>query len=353
MPSKPRVKWVSWQDPGLIIIIASLTAGAAILLSSCSLVQAIFPSPAPQPRPFNHEAHTVRGISCADCHEGSEKEAKAGMPSKAFCMNCHEDLDKEKDKPVEKKVAWFLDEKGEPVWASFGRQKEEIKFSHGAHVGKASCTDCHAGMDKNTGLLPRGPQRMTSCVSCHQEKAPTWTDCSVCHRSLDRNQKPENHFQLWTKSHGTCARQGAEVATANNCSLCHQQNSCTTCHQTVPPQDHNEFWRIKAHGFAAGLDRSRCSTCHTTDSCTACHKVTAPMSHAAGWNAPREGHCKSCHVPVQSSGSCAVCHKDTPSHALLSPPKPSWHTANMVCTSCHGATLKHPDNGDNCNACHR
>src|SRR5262245_10893764 len=114
MLSKRRVRWVTWRNPGLVIVSASLLGGVAVLLSSCSLIQAIFPSPAPQPRPFNHEAHTVRGISCADCHEGAEKEAKAGMPSKAFCMNCHDDLDKEKDKPLEKKVAWFLDEKGEP-----------------------------------------------------------------------------------------------------------------------------------------------------------------------------------------------------------------------------------------------
>jgi hypothetical protein len=87
----------------------------------------------------------VRGISCADCHEGTEKEAKAGMPSKAFCMNCHDDLDKEKDKPLEKKVAWFLDGSGEPQWADFGRQKEEIKFSHAAHAGKTAASPATPG----------------------------------------------------------------------------------------------------------------------------------------------------------------------------------------------------------------
>jgi len=344
---------VTWREPGLVILVVAVTAGLAVVISSCSLLQAVLPAPAPKPRPFNHEAHTVRGISCIDCHEGAEKEVKAGMPAKAFCMNCHEDLDKEKDKPLEKKVAWFQDEKGDVQWADFGHQKEEIKFSHAAHAGKTACAGCHVGMDKNTGLLPQGPQRMTACVACHQEKAPSKLDCGVCHNSIDRTHPPENHRQLWSKVHGACARAGAEAATANDCSLCHQQNACTTCHQTVLPQDHNNTWRLRAHGLASGLDRSRCATCHTTDSCAACHKVTAPISHTAGWNAPREGHCKSCHVPLQSSGSCAVCHKDTPGHAG-SPPKPSWHTPAMVCTTCHAATLKHPDNGDNnCNACHR
>jgi hypothetical protein len=80
----------------------------------------------------------------------------------------------------------------------------------------------------------------------------------ACHTSIDRTRPSENHFQLWTKRHGTCAREGAAAATANSCTLCHQPNACTTCHQTVMPEDHNNFWRLKAHGIASGLDRSRC-----------------------------------------------------------------------------------------------
>jgi hypothetical protein len=138
----------------------------------------------------------------------------------------------------------------------------------------------------------------------------------------------------------------------NNCSLCHQPQACTVCHQTVLPADHTDFWRLRAHGIAVSLDRSRCTTCHTTDGCNACHLTAAPTSHRAGWNAPRNQHCTGCHLPLQTSGGCAVCHRTTPGHASA-PPKPAWHTPNMICTSCHAATMKHPDNGDNCNACHR
>ena len=352
MPSKPWASWISWRDPGLAVLLAAVALGLWTFATSCSLIRAVFPAPPPEPRPFNHEAHTVRGISCLDCHEGAEKEARAGMPAKAFCMNCHEELDKEKDKPIEKKVAWFLDERGEPLWADFGRQKAEIKFSHAPHAGKAACGSCHAGMDKNTGLVPHGPQRMTECIACHQEKAPAKLDCATCHASIDRTHPPENHLVLWPKLHGSCARAGAQAATANNCTLCHLETSCTTCHQTVAPDDHTNFWRLRAHGLASGLDRSRCSTCHTTDFCVRCHQVAAPVSHTAGWNAPRDNHCTSCHLPLQSSGSCAVCHRELPGHALA-PPKPPWHTPAMICLTCHGATLKHPNNGDNCNSCHR
>jgi hypothetical protein len=352
MRSRSIAAWVSWRNPGLLIVFVSAMMGLGLAGSSCSLIRGVFQGPAPEPRPFNHEAHTVRGISCIDCHEGAEKEVKAGMPSKAFCMNCHEDLDKEKDKPLEKKVAWFLAENGEPRWAEIGRQKADIKFSHAPHAGKTACLACHAGMDKNTGLLPHGPQRMTECVACHQEKAAAKLDCATCHTSIDRTHPPENHRQLWTKLHGSCARSGGEVSTANTCSLCHQQNACTTCHQTVPPEDHTSFWRLRAHGVASSLDRSRCSTCHTTDSCSRCHQTTSPVSHTAGWNAPRNNHCTGCHLPLQASGSCAVCHRDTPGH-LTSPPKPAWHNPAMNCVACHAATLKHPNNGDSCNACHR
>ena len=346
---RSELPWLTWRNPGLFVLGACLVAGVAL---SCTLFETVFPSPPPTPRPFNHEAHTVRGIGCADCHEGAEKEVKAGMPSKAFCMNCHEDLDKEKDKPLEKKVAWFHNEAGDVAWADYGKQKEDIKFSHGVHMGKAACVDCHAGIDKNTGLLPHGPQRMTACMSCHQEKAPAKLDCAVCHTSIDKLKKPDNHFQNWTKAHGAGAKEGAGVATINNCSLCHQPQACVACHQTVPPQDHTEFWRLRAHGVTVGLDRSRCTICHQTDFCVACHKVTAPMSHTAGFSAPQNGHCRNCHLPVQTAVGCSVCHRETPSHAAA-PPKPPWHNAAMVCRSCHGLSLKHPDNGDNCNACHR
>jgi hypothetical protein len=351
MSSRSIAAWISWRNPGLLILSVSAMMGLGLAGSSCSLLRAVFRGAAPEPRPFNHEAHTVRGISCIDCHEGAEKEVKAGMPSKAFCMNCHEDIDKEKDKPLEKKVAWFLADNGEPQWAETGHQKEDIKFSHASHAGKTACTACHAGMDKNTGLLPHGPQRMTECVSCHQQRAAAKLDCVSCHSSIDRTHPPENHRQLWTKLHGSCARSGGEISTANNCSLCHQQNSCTTCHQTVPPEDHTNFWRLRAHGVASSLDRSRCSTCHTTDACNRCHQISSPVSHSAGWNFPRDNHCTSCHLPLQASGSCAVCHRDTHGH-LTAPPKPAWHNPAMNCVACHGATLRHPNNGDNCNACH-
>ena len=326
----------------------------AAAATSCAVFRSMGIGGASEPRKFNHEAHIVRGPACVDCHEGAEKEARAGMPSKDFCMNCHEDLDKDAAKPLDKKVAFFLDEAGKPLWSAFTKQAEEIKFSHQAHAAKGvGCLDCHAGMDKNTGLLPSGPQRMSSCVSCHATKAPAKSDCASCHTRQDRLTPPQNHDQLWTVLHGRCAREGKAVATANDCSLCHKNDACVTCHQTRPPADHTEAWRHRAHGIAAGIDRSRCATCHTSDGCARCHKETAPVSHGPTWGGPANRHCGSCHTPVQQSAGCATCHRATPSHDLLSPPKPVWHTPQMDCRSCHALSMKHLDDGGNCNACHR
>jgi hypothetical protein len=332
---------------------SAFTLSAVGVISSCALWRAVLPSAGPEPRPFNHEAHGVRGISCADCHETAETEARAGMPSKAFCMTCHEDLDKDPGKPLEKKVAWFLGEDGEPRWSAFTRQSSEVRFSHRAHaVKKVECAACHPGIDRNTGLQPGMLQRMSSCTECHAREAPAKNDCRTCHTVLDRDTPPASHARLWGKLHGACSRAGRGAATANDCSMCHRADACVTCHQTRPPDDHNEFWRLRAHGIAAGIDRSRCATCHASDGCARCHRETAPLSHRAGWNAPRNAHCTSCHLPLQQSGGCFVCHTSTPGHDLA-PAKPAWHTPAMNCRSCHAGTMRHPDNGDNCNACHR
>jgi predicted CxxxxCH...CXXCH cytochrome family protein len=76
------------------------------------------------------------------------------------------------------------------------------------------------------------------------------------------------------------------------------------------------------------------------------------MSHTAGWDCPRNRHCNGCHVPLQTSGSCFVCHKSTPGHDAA-PSMPAWHNPGFNCRSCHAASLKHPDNGDSCLTCHR
>ena len=331
---------------GLLLFVATA--------SSCSLWRSIMGGDSgPPPRPFNHMAHLDRGVNCLACHEGADKLDGAGMPAKDLCMACHEDLDKDPARPLEKKVAWFLDAKGEPAWSRFTKQSEEIRFSHGSHAGKGvACASCHEGIEKNTGLQPGMVQRMSACVACHESTATAYTRCESCHSEVTAATRPPNHERNWKKMHGQASRTGEAAGTANNCTLCHEKNSCAACHQTEAPDNHNQFWRLRGHGIAASVDRQRCQTCHTSDGCDRCHQETSPVSHTAGWDCPRNRHCMGCHLPLQSSGSCFVCHKSTPGHATA-PPMPAWHNPGLNCRSCHAATLKHPDNGDSCISCHR
>jgi hypothetical protein len=273
------------------------------------------------------------------------------MPSKELCMGCHEEIDADPRRPLEQKVAWFLDAGGAPAWSAFTKQSEEVRFSHASHAAKkVSCAACHAEIEKSAGLLPGMAQPMSSCVACHERGARGKSACSDCHRVLDRTVAPPNHARMWMARHGEGSRTGRGAA--NDCAMCHQRNECSTCHQARAPADHTMFWRLRGHGAAASVSRERCATCHAGDSCDRCHQETAPLSHTGGWACPKNQHCTSCHLPLASSGSCAVCHRSTPGHGSA-PARPAWHNASMNCRSCHASSLKHPDNGDDCNACHQ
>lgn len=247
------------------------------------------------------------------------------MPSKDLCMTCHEEIDREPGRPREATVEWFTE------WSSFTKQSEEIRFSHEAHA-KTDCRACHAA-------IPGTRMSMAECVSCHAKD-----DCATCHEEIRRDRPPPSHVRLWSELHGACSRKADA-----DCSLCHSNDACIACHQTKMPRDHDNFWRVRGHGVAAQIDRERCRTCHQSDACIACHEETSPRSHVGDWG---NRHCFGCHVPLRSSESCFVCHRTTPGHDLA-PPKPAWHTPSMDCRSCHATTLRHPDNGDDCNACHR
>jgi hypothetical protein len=343
------------SDRALTVLYSAALLALVGVASSCSVWRSITgDGGGPPPRAFNHLAHLDRGLTCQTCHEGAETNEVAGMPSKSLCMDCHEQLDQAPGVPPEKTVAQFLDEKGEPAWSRFTKQSDEIKFSHARHAaGKVDCLSCHAGMDKDAGLRPAGMlQRMSSCVACHEKDAKECVSCESCHSVITAATRPPNHDKDWKRTHGHCSREGGEVATGNSCTMCHQKDSCVACHMTEMPENHTQHWRMRGHGIAATVDRDRCQTCHTSDGCTRCHQETEPLSHTATFQAPRNRHCMSCHLPLQSSGSCFVCHKSTPGHDTATP-MPAWHNPGLNCRSCHALSLRHPDNGDSCISCHR
>ncbi len=180
-------------------------------------------------------------------------------------------------------------------------------------------------------------------------------ECKDCHDDgRTPETKPAFHDLAWKKNHGKLIRRFG-FKTDSNCTVCHTESQCTSCHQQEEPQDHTEFWRLKGHALAVGLDRSRCFACHRgEDFCQKCHSQTQPLDHTAAWGAPSDRHCLSCHFPLASAGAqrCAACHSDTPSHTTA-PRRPSnaLHISGANCLGCH-APLHHPDNGMTCTICH-
>ncbi|MEO6711285.1 MAG: hypothetical protein ABI054_08675, partial [Planctomycetota bacterium] len=223
---------------------------------------------------------------------------------------------------------------------------------HARHVvAGQTCESCHSSIATNERIEPEMRVSMDSCMQCHASMGKP-NDCASCHREIRADAPPASHAQNWTRAHGASVRNPTGLI-GDRCSLCHTESSCATCHKETPPQNHNNFWRIRGHGVAAQMDRAGCAVCHTPDTCSTCHADTLPQSHTGMWGSPKDSHCVTCHFPLTDNG-CIACHKDTPSHALATP-MPPWHDLGMNCRQCHGVTqpLNHVDDGSTCVMCHR
>jgi len=324
--------------------------GLAVFLAtaSCVLVDAF--RSGEKALVFSHRQHVQEeGLECVSCHESAEVEAAPGMPSADSCAVCHDQLDVER--PPERAVANLFDEHGFRA-AHAGELADEVRFDHLAHVGAVGdCDACHRGIAGATGIDDDLVVDMGECSACHEQRKLA-NECTTCHSAITPAWQPPNHALDWKRLHGRACRR-TDPRPAEDCSLCHEPSTCEQCHRVEPPENHDNFFRLRGHAVVASIDRSTCATCHETATCDRCHADTLPLSHKSGfWGSARNVHCLTCHFPLSDSG-CLTCHKATPSHAT-GPAKPSWHDAAMNCRSCHGATLplSHVDDGSNCNLCH-
>jgi hypothetical protein len=230
----------------------------------------------------------------------------------------------------------------------------DVRFSHERHAceAKLECTACHADIAEQEDVPLAPLVQKAACMDCHASYGKR-NACTECHQSIDETWVPPSHGQAWMRGHGEVVRACSERS-QDRCDLCHRDAaSCQTCHQRMPPQSHDQTFRLRTHGLMASIDRSDCAVCHTQDSCAQCHQTTRPRSHRGGFGAPANNHCVSCHLPVQDNG-CRVCHAGTPSHDAAAP-LPADHVPSMNCRLCHGngVALPHPDGGHVCTACHR
>jgi hypothetical protein len=305
----------------------------------------------PPPFAFPHAVHAEEGLECSDCHTKVEDSDDPGFPAKAQCLLCHEDLDEEK--PPEKTIEALFEGN---AYRKTGRTRlsDEVVFSHQSHAnGAYDCSRCHTGIEESSwvGALPR--VEMDDCTACHAE-AGAPSECATCHSEIGTDWMPPNHAEVWEQRHGQVFRAGSS-ALSDDCSLCHQESRCVQCHLEVPPQSHDNFFRLRGHGLAAQMDRASCATCHRSDSCQRCHEEVLPTSHRGQFGGTVSNHCLGCHFPLQANG-CITCHKATPSHLQATPlPSDPAHSPGLNCRQCHGVTvaLPHVDKGDDCIACHQ
>ena len=304
-----------------------------------------------RPLAFSHVRHAEEGLGCTDCHVTEPDGRRLGYPVQAQCELCHAGIDE--DKPPERHIdTLFAD--GTFKAAALTWLSDEVRFSHTRHLDAgAECAQCHKGIAESEQVDAGLALGMQTCMDCHAAVGQD-PSCTTCHTVMDTLHRPQNHESLWRQMHGKVVRSGLE-GPANDCAMCHSEQTCNRCHADEKPASHNVFWRERAHGYAAAVDRESCATCHKQASCSACHADTKPQSHIGLWGSPMDNHCLSCHLPVKNE-ACFVCHKSTPSH-LAAPPKPDVppHSPAMNCRSCHGVTVLplHVDNGDDCNSCHK
>ena len=334
------------SDSLTLKVLTGTVVAATVSLGGCMLASHIFSG---EPRfAFSHRAHIEEeGLDCFGCHEFAMMADDPGMPEMDSCQVCHEDLDT--DKPLDRRVEGLFAD-GQFQAAHISALGEELIFSHKLHAnGDQQCADCHRGIATNEAVGPGLEIAMDACTGCHLERAAP-NDCSSCHREIRKEWPPDSHAHNWERAHGRLSRAGYGRA-ANDCQLCHTEETCSSCHLDEPPTSHNNHFRRRGHGIIARMDRRNCAVCHRTDSCDQCHSEVRPMNHSGMWGGVVNNHCITCHLPLRTE-ACVTCHKALPDH--LSTPKPPGHNPLMDCRQCHGVTqpLPHVDKGDDCNLCH-
>ena len=320
---------------------------------------------------FSHGPHVAAELECSACHDMSENQRYARkLLTKPECLECHQERGvsnscsvchlrtRKEIPPASHQLEWET-RHGPAIYAA--EQAGEDPKCQFCHQDAQYCNDCHQNQQPSTHaydwerrhgqvVWQAGGPEEARCTFCHRD--PNY--CAGCHQ----NRLPDSHRHLWMERHGTFARAG-DVSGHAQCAFCHHEPAfCEDCHKDMEPRDHTSLFRLRTHGLAAAIDRTRCRTCHETDFCVRCHESTPPRSHRGLWARGRSTHCIQCHFPIQREPQCAVCHKENPAHETAAP-QPPGHNPASNCRACHlppglgGAPIvPHVDNGQACQLCH-
>jgi hypothetical protein len=335
----------------------------AIALAACAPILGIRPR---QSKPFEHRAHTEKGVNCRECHGGVETAGDTGplhMPETTDCVRCH-------TKPHDERACSGCH--GQPsTRASAAFAREQLAFAHRTHVTRlrGECVRCHEGVVTDADRIRPS---MAVCLGCHEHKEQFATRaCETCHVDLPgEHVLPASHMAHeadFLHSHGAQASSSRDL-----CATCHAERFCAGCHGvTVPVLPERFFFddplRTGIHRagfFARHSNEARsqpglCNTCHTPSSCEGCHAKrnvhaasgAARSPHPAGWlgtRGQRNDHgraawrdpldCASCHSGA-GEALCIGCHRVGGQGG--NPHRPGWTSrlnkvTDMPCRVCHG-----------------
>jgi hypothetical protein len=322
---------------------------------------------------FTHGQHAEK-VTCTDCHGNMDgPERRVGkLYGKDGCLACHERMQAPNEcatchtrlrvdvEPASHDAGWLVSHAAVVRSGVARRTQDRCDL---CHDDPSYCDRCHqtqlppshyGGWTQTHGRIVRLAQNGVGearCGFCH-------TDGDFCNRCHEQ-EAPADHRHLWDLRHGQVIRDG-DRSTLNRCLFCHRQPLfCDSCHQEQQPRSHTTLFRTRTHGLEAAIDRTRCMVCHTTDYCVRCHEETPPRSHRGAWARGRNRHCAECHYPLSRDQSCRVCHLRNPTHSTAQP-LPASHMPGTNCRHCHvlgfggpNARLRHFDNGQNCEFCHR
>lgn len=336
--------------------------------SACAGVLGIRP---PGRRPFEHQAHVTKGISCTKCHAGIATAGDNGalhLPLAVSCTDgCHE-------KPHDTSDCTKCHGLAETRVAA-AAARENLHFDHAIHLTrtKGDCVKCHVDAQRSDSHLRPA---MGACFGCHNH-AEEMVDrkCYGCHVDMEREGlRPEEqwvHGPDFLKEHAVRAGTTGEV-----CGSCHADRFCTTCHagglspvtpaqlafdDPFAPSVHRAGF-FSRHSMEARGQPGLCTNCHDVSACGGCHAksgvgvggATSQSPHPRGWlglpgqpnDHGREAWrdptiCASCHGG-EGEKLCVGCHRTGGIGGNPHPPGYVAHgdrNTDVACRKCHGGGL--------------
>jgi hypothetical protein len=310
-------------------------------------------------------------LHCTGCHAFTAAVAENISPDSAStrlvptgseCLSCHAMKQR-----VSAELA-MLDPAKEPHNAVCGA-------CHNPHTQRApkdafatcATANCHVRADTLTPFHRGLPKRvLANCATCHA--AHEWkvksTDCTACHRDLERPRRVDAPHRIVTSSDAQYDEDAArgpyseeeelapqlpprapQVIPPDTSRFSHERHAkvaCSSCHSAK--RSHGEVTLKRPEGCLAchhGTEqKAECTTCHARDRLPA-HTLSTSLRMSVRASAAERAlpfrhqdhartSCQTCHtasLTLAAARDCASCHRE-------------HHTATVTCASCHSASVE-------------